>query len=301
MDYKIPTIAELPETLHAYLVESNEPSGPFGAKSVGELGINGVAAAIANAVAACDRRAPAPVAADRRARAARPARRARPLHEARRLSAAGAALGARRRRTRSASSRAAPASRAASSPTATTRIRRSTVYPAAAAQPATCSSSSTAAAGPAATRNGCAFMAPALHARRASPASPRATGSRPRHLFPVGLDDAADAVAWIHGVTSDRARRRSAPHLRRRPFGRRPLCRAARRDRRPGARARGLARRRRSRLPAGLGRLSLRRPSSGLSVRPRFLGPAGRSDASMPTPRRCTASRLRPARRSCIA
>jgi CO/xanthine dehydrogenase Mo-binding subunit len=52
MDYKIPTIAELPETLRAYLIESDEPSGPFGAKSVGELGINGVAAAIANAVAA---------------------------------------------------------------------------------------------------------------------------------------------------------------------------------------------------------------------------------------------------------
>ncbi len=52
MDYKIPTFAELPETLCAYLIESDEPSGPFGAKSVGELGINGVAAAIANAVAA---------------------------------------------------------------------------------------------------------------------------------------------------------------------------------------------------------------------------------------------------------
>ena len=51
MDYKIPTFAELPETLRSYLIESDEPSGPFGAKSVGELGINGVAAAIANAVA----------------------------------------------------------------------------------------------------------------------------------------------------------------------------------------------------------------------------------------------------------
>ena len=51
MDYKIPTFAEVPETLRALLVESDEPSGPFGAKSVGELGINGVAAAIANAVA----------------------------------------------------------------------------------------------------------------------------------------------------------------------------------------------------------------------------------------------------------
>ena len=33
------------------LVESHEPDGPFGAKSVGEIGINGVAAAIANAIA----------------------------------------------------------------------------------------------------------------------------------------------------------------------------------------------------------------------------------------------------------
>lgn len=51
MDYKIPTMAEVPPVLQAYLVESNEPTGPFGAKSVGEIGINGVAAAIANAVA----------------------------------------------------------------------------------------------------------------------------------------------------------------------------------------------------------------------------------------------------------
>jgi CO/xanthine dehydrogenase Mo-binding subunit len=51
MDYKIPTFAELPESIRAYLVESNEPSGPFGAKSVGEIGINGVAAAIANGIA----------------------------------------------------------------------------------------------------------------------------------------------------------------------------------------------------------------------------------------------------------
>ncbi|MBB3176966.1 xanthine dehydrogenase family protein molybdopterin-binding subunit [Variovorax sp. Sphag1AA] len=51
MDYKIPTFAELPESLKAYLVESNEPSGPFGAKSVGEIGINGVAGAIANGIA----------------------------------------------------------------------------------------------------------------------------------------------------------------------------------------------------------------------------------------------------------
>ncbi len=51
MDYKIPTFAELPEELRSYIVESHEPSGPFGAKSVGEIGMNAVAAAIANAVA----------------------------------------------------------------------------------------------------------------------------------------------------------------------------------------------------------------------------------------------------------
>jgi len=51
MDYKIPTFAELPDSLRSYLVESMEPSGPFGAKSVGEIGINGVAAAIANGIA----------------------------------------------------------------------------------------------------------------------------------------------------------------------------------------------------------------------------------------------------------
>jgi CO/xanthine dehydrogenase Mo-binding subunit len=51
MDYKIPTFVELPESLRAYVVESNEPTGPFGAKSVGEIGINAVAAAIANGVA----------------------------------------------------------------------------------------------------------------------------------------------------------------------------------------------------------------------------------------------------------
>lgn len=51
MDYKIPTIAELPDSIHAYLVQTHEPSGPFGAKSVGELGINAVAAAIGNAIA----------------------------------------------------------------------------------------------------------------------------------------------------------------------------------------------------------------------------------------------------------
>ena len=50
MDYKIPTMAEQPESIRVFFVDSHEPTGPFGAKSVGELGINGVAAAIANAI-----------------------------------------------------------------------------------------------------------------------------------------------------------------------------------------------------------------------------------------------------------
>ena len=50
MDYKIPTFMEAPSELHAIIVESNDPRGPYGAKSVGEIGINGVAAAITNAV-----------------------------------------------------------------------------------------------------------------------------------------------------------------------------------------------------------------------------------------------------------
>lgn len=50
MDYKIPTFEEVPYDLQSIIVESHEPSGPFGAKSVGEIGMNAVAAAIANAV-----------------------------------------------------------------------------------------------------------------------------------------------------------------------------------------------------------------------------------------------------------
>ena len=57
MDYKIPTFMEAPSELHAIIVESHDPRGPYGAKSVGEIGINSVAAAIANAVECRHRRA----------------------------------------------------------------------------------------------------------------------------------------------------------------------------------------------------------------------------------------------------
>ena len=51
MTYKIPSRLDLP-SLRAELVESWEPSGPYGAKSVGEIGIDTPPAAVANAVAA---------------------------------------------------------------------------------------------------------------------------------------------------------------------------------------------------------------------------------------------------------
>ncbi len=52
MDYKVPTSRDVPYDIHAIIVEAAEPDGPFGAKGAGEIGINVVAAAIANAAAA---------------------------------------------------------------------------------------------------------------------------------------------------------------------------------------------------------------------------------------------------------
>ncbi|MFZ1947137.1 MAG: molybdopterin cofactor-binding domain-containing protein, partial [bacterium] len=49
MEYKIPTSLDLPD-IKAIIVESPEPSGPFGAKSVGEICLDVVAPAIANAI-----------------------------------------------------------------------------------------------------------------------------------------------------------------------------------------------------------------------------------------------------------
>ena len=48
-DYKLPTVGDMPR-LKVDFVESFEPSGPFGAKGVGEIGLDAVPAAIANAV-----------------------------------------------------------------------------------------------------------------------------------------------------------------------------------------------------------------------------------------------------------
>ncbi len=51
MDYKIPTALDTPFDIHSILIEAPQPEGPFGAKGVGEIGINPVPAAIANALA----------------------------------------------------------------------------------------------------------------------------------------------------------------------------------------------------------------------------------------------------------
>jgi CO/xanthine dehydrogenase Mo-binding subunit len=51
MDYKVPTFRDAPYEIHTMIIEAPEPDAPFGAKGAGEIGINVVAAAIANAVA----------------------------------------------------------------------------------------------------------------------------------------------------------------------------------------------------------------------------------------------------------
>ena len=51
MDYKVPTALDAPLEINPIIVEHAEPSGPFGAKGVGEPGLIGAAASIGNAVA----------------------------------------------------------------------------------------------------------------------------------------------------------------------------------------------------------------------------------------------------------
>jgi len=119
-----------------------------------------------------------------------------------------------------------------------------------------------------------AFMAPALQARGITLVTP---GYRlaPGHLFPVGVDDAADALAWVHAHAAEHggnARRifvgghSSGGHY--------AALLAATADWR---RARGLpADVVRGCLPvSGVYRFDA---ESGLTMRPRFLGPAGEGD-----------------------
>ncbi len=48
--YGVPMIGDIPEELEAVLIETDDPYGPFGAKSVSEISVNGAAPAIANAI-----------------------------------------------------------------------------------------------------------------------------------------------------------------------------------------------------------------------------------------------------------
>ena len=50
LNYKIPTAVEMPPTIESIFIESNEPTGPFGAKSLSEPCVVVPAPAIANAI-----------------------------------------------------------------------------------------------------------------------------------------------------------------------------------------------------------------------------------------------------------
>ncbi len=50
LDYKIPMINDIPEDFRAELVYTDDPFGPYGAKSVSEIAVNGAAPALANAI-----------------------------------------------------------------------------------------------------------------------------------------------------------------------------------------------------------------------------------------------------------
>ncbi|HYC45407.1 MAG TPA: molybdopterin cofactor-binding domain-containing protein [Burkholderiales bacterium] len=50
IDYMIPTAATMPK-MHTLFADSYEPSGPFGAKGIGEIGLDAIPAAMANAIA----------------------------------------------------------------------------------------------------------------------------------------------------------------------------------------------------------------------------------------------------------
>ncbi len=81
-DYKIPSIVDIPRGMQNEAVESEQVTGPFGAKGVGESGTFGVSPAIANAIEdACGvRLTELPLTAEKVYRALREAQ-GRPLEE----------------------------------------------------------------------------------------------------------------------------------------------------------------------------------------------------------------------------
>jgi len=48
--YGVPMIGDVPDDFKAELVEVNDPYGPFGAKSIAEISVNGAAPTLANAI-----------------------------------------------------------------------------------------------------------------------------------------------------------------------------------------------------------------------------------------------------------
>jgi CO/xanthine dehydrogenase Mo-binding subunit len=50
LDYRIPTIQDIPRELHSVLIENEDGPGPYGAKGAGEGGILGIGAAVGAAV-----------------------------------------------------------------------------------------------------------------------------------------------------------------------------------------------------------------------------------------------------------
>ena len=51
IDYRVPSITDLPEIFESLLVENEDGPGPYGAKGMGESGIVSIAPAIGNAIA----------------------------------------------------------------------------------------------------------------------------------------------------------------------------------------------------------------------------------------------------------
>ena len=49
-DYKVPGLYDVPRMIFPLIFEDPDPTGPFGAKGVGEIAMAGVAPAIANAI-----------------------------------------------------------------------------------------------------------------------------------------------------------------------------------------------------------------------------------------------------------
>ena len=49
-DYGVPRVTDIPEVFVAELVETNDPYGPYGCKSIAEMSCNGAAPVIASAI-----------------------------------------------------------------------------------------------------------------------------------------------------------------------------------------------------------------------------------------------------------